>query len=150
MPPVDSSLMLADSLITPEIEKKAKDSIINLIFNTGNEDFINALREFHINVDSIIQTRNISSDYKLIVSIAPNPASTIAYINYDLVKDSKVEIHLINLIGQDVSQFIETYNRDQIVGSYKIAINAGQMTPGLYIVNIKINNNVFSKKISIL
>jgi len=136
--------------LTPEREKYMFDSMVNLIIAAGNEDMINYLRQMGVNVDSFIQGQDNSQLFPLIVNLYPNPTNGAAYLEYTLIKDSKVVIQFTNALGQDLNSYIEPYKQEQPPGNYKITLNSDMLPSGFYIVSIKIDNHTFSKKLSVL
>ncbi|MCF8449734.1 MAG: T9SS type A sorting domain-containing protein [Taibaiella sp.] len=159
MPPPDSSLMLADSLITDSMEVAYIDSLVGAIIDSGNEDAINLLRRWGVNVDSIMlaekgkgnsQSTLGDNFISLFIDVFPNPATDMAYIKYKLVDKSTVDIKINNSIGIDYSYAIEPYIRDQEPDDYKIGINTNKLPKGLYVLTMKIGGIIHSKKLSVL
>jgi len=111
---------------------------------------INYLRQMGVNVDSFIQGQDNSQLFPLIVNLYPNPTNGAAYLEYTLIKDSKVVIQFTNALGQDLNSYIEPYKQEQPPGNYKITLNSDMLPSGFYIVSIKIDNHTFSKKLSVL
>ena len=77
----------------------------------------------------------------------PNPINSTAKINFELIKTSHTEINLFNVKGQLVKN-IE--NRFYQKGKHFCSINSLGLNSGVYIINLKSDSLIKSKKITIL
>jgi len=73
----------------------------------------------------------------------PNPFNPVTSISYALPQASNVELNVYNLNGQLVQSFV---NGRLDKGIHKAEFNAEDMTSGLYIYNLKVDNKVVSSK----
>lgn len=78
--------------------------------------------------------------------VYPNPANSIANVEFTLTENSSVSIELINAIGQVVSS---QQLGNVSVGKQKVELNVSVLNEGLYFVNVITNNNKIIRKISV-
>jgi len=79
------------------------------------------------------------------LTIHPNPANDILYINYSILKRSVVETRLLNIKGQVVYQS----RSENVSGKYNKQINIKDFTNGIYFLQFITNIAVINKKIII-
>lgn len=75
----------------------------------------------------------------------PNPAKTNAVLAVDLRNTSKMEITVMNLVGQSV----KSVKAEGQVGNNTVNIDLNGLSKGVYMVNVKIDNAVSTKKLII-
>ncbi len=80
------------------------------------------------------------------INLYPNPASETVTLTYTLSKTSKVSIELYDMFGKRQSFFTAT----KTAGSYQYTIDVTGVRAGLYLVNLDIDGNKISKKISVV
>ncbi|MDF2437617.1 MAG: hypothetical protein K0Q95_1993 [Bacteroidota bacterium] len=78
------------------------------------------------------------------LSVYPNPVSDNANIEYTIDVDSKIELSVYNVIGDQI-MLIE--NKEQSAGTYNYKVNMSGISTGVYFVKLKINNTSTVKKI---
>jgi hypothetical protein len=99
----------------------------------------NACKPFTTGIEKV--NAQISS-----ILVYPNPASSVANVEFTLAQGSKVTIEMINAIGQTVStQFLGSLS----IGDQKVTLDINALSKGLYFVNIITDNNKISRKISV-
>ncbi len=76
----------------------------------------------------------------------PNPFAASTTISYSLNHASSIEIKLIDLIGNRVA-VIESGNK--MSGSYKTEFDASSVSSGIYLLQLRTDNKVFTKKLVI-
>jgi PKD repeat protein len=76
----------------------------------------------------------------------PNPFSSNTTISYSINKDASVELSILDLLGNKVAA-IEAGNRSS--GSYKVNWNSEGVADGMYLLQLKVNNMVSTKKLMI-
>ena len=81
------------------------------------------------------------------LSIYPNPAQESANINYTLENNSNVSIEVYSLLG---SKVFETTPTTQNVGEQNFILHTASLEEGIYFVNLKINNETITKKITVI
>ena len=73
----------------------------------------------------------------------PNPASGSATLKIDLNDNNKVELSVLNLVGQVVKQS----STNAQIGENNIQFDLNGLSSGIYLVNVKIGNTVATKKL---
>ena len=80
------------------------------------------------------------------VNVYPNPISTNATVNFNLVESNNVVIEVVNAIGQLVS----TNNLGKLsIGEQNYSIDASNLNNGLYFINIRVGDKSVVRKVSI-
>lgn len=79
--------------------------------------------------------------------IYPNPAQESANIKYTLDNNSTVSIEVFSLLG---TMIFETTPSIQSVGEQKFQLNTASLEEGIYLVNLKINTETITKKITVI
>jgi len=80
------------------------------------------------------------------VNIYPNPINESAQIEFTLLEQSTVSVGLFDLLGK---KLISVYNGSMAAGSQNLVLHTDQLETGVYFVNIEVNGNVTSKKVSV-
>jgi hypothetical protein len=80
-------------------------------------------------------------------SIFPNPASPNPSVNYSLSTPSSVNIKVYNVLGKELQQVV---NEDQEAGKHQAGIDTEKLAAGIYFLQIRLNNQVESKKMMVL
>ena len=107
---------------------------LNTVDNTSHSD-VNSIN------DLIIKRVNTMN-----VNIFPNPMSNEINISYLLSNDCLVEISIYDLSGKQISLLI---NEKQFKGEYIIRKNIGNIQSGTYLVTIRGQEFITTKKITI-
>jgi len=81
------------------------------------------------------------------VNIFPNPAHANTNISFKLDQQSEVQVEVYSLVGALV---YETPLHTQNSGEHTIQINTTSLEEGVYFVNLKINENIITKKITVI
>ncbi|MCK5789063.1 MAG: Omp28-related outer membrane protein, partial [Chlamydiia bacterium] len=81
------------------------------------------------------------------VTIYPNPITSNAQIEFNLIEQSEVTIDIYNILGKKIQQL---QDGTMASGLQKVQINTDNLDGGIYFVNITINNNTISKKVNII
>jgi subtilisin-like proprotein convertase family protein len=77
----------------------------------------------------------------------PNPFNPSTTISYSLPKASNVKLTIYNLLGQEVTTLVNSFNQ---AGKHLINFNALNLASGVYIYSIKADGFVSSKKLILL
>ncbi|NPD46365.1 MULTISPECIES: Omp28-related outer membrane protein [unclassified Lentimicrobium] len=111
--------------ITSELEDE-----VNIIFLAGDPTGI------HTNYEKVNH-----------ISIYPNPTYNNAQLTFSLVEKSNVQLSIYNVIGSLIMELpTELLN----AGEQNIEINTTSLEEGIYFVNLNINNEIITKKITVL
>ena len=79
------------------------------------------------------------------LSIYPNPYKNDAVIDYDLVKNSNVNIQITDILGNIVGE--KQYYQE--IGNHKIAVSDlnNNIINGIYFINLRVGNKIYNYKI---
>jgi hypothetical protein len=81
-----------------------------------------------------------------IIALFPNPGNGITQLGYQLHSSAKVELIVMNTLGETL------IHRDlgiQQAGVQQASFDAGELAGGLYLVNLVIDNKVYTKKLNV-
>jgi hypothetical protein len=81
-----------------------------------------------------------------IVSVYPNPANTTAIINIKLVKESKVDISVVDASGRKA---LGNIHRNLNAGSNQVKLDVSSLLNGIYMVEVNKNNTKTIQKLII-
>jgi PKD repeat protein len=74
----------------------------------------------------------------------PNPFNESTVINYYISKDANVELYVMDLLGNVISTIDNTRKQS---GNYNVTWNASDVANGMYILQMKVNDQLIIKKI---
>jgi len=103
----------------------------------------------------ILNANNVISGYvgvkeekqNVKVNVYPNPFTVSANVEFSLVKPSVVKIDVCNFLGEIVySEAARKYSS----GTNKIQINSGNLGNGVYLVKLTIDNQTYTRKVSVV
>jgi hypothetical protein len=77
----------------------------------------------------------------------PNPFNPLTAIKYDLPKDSRVNLKVFNILGQEVTTLV---NEEQKAGYRSVQWNASNVASGVYFYRIQAGDFIASKKLLLL
>ncbi|MCF6171694.1 MAG: T9SS type A sorting domain-containing protein [Bacteroidales bacterium] len=80
------------------------------------------------------------------ISVYPNPVTQYAVIDFRLNSESMVNIALFDMLGRSVLPLFEGKMNS---GQQKIRMNVSGLNEGIYFVRFRLNNEVFTQKISL-
>jgi hypothetical protein len=80
------------------------------------------------------------------LSIYPNPAISVANVTLDLNEEANVTISIVNTLGQNVY----TNALGNVNGTQNVQINTADLNEGIYLVNVTVNGNTTTQRISII
>jgi hypothetical protein len=78
-------------------------------------------------------------------SIYPNPAQNSATLKLNLTGTSKVQVNVLNTVGQ----IVKTTEAQGQIGTNSINLDLSGLASGIYLVNIKADNASATKKLII-
>ncbi len=77
----------------------------------------------------------------------PNPFNPSTVIRFDLPKAGNVVLNIYDILGRRVAQLI---NKKLRAGNYKFTWNASNLSTGVYLYQLKVNNRIITKKMLLL
>lgn len=104
---------------------------------TANDNISTASKTLTVVVKPKVTTSIDANDIRKLYSFYPNPSSGI--FNLELSHNGKAEISILTIHGKIV------YNNS--IGLGQCVIDLGEVSPGLYILNIRIGNSIVTEKI---
>ena len=81
------------------------------------------------------------------VSNFPNPFSESTIIHFDIPESGNVRLSVYNLLGEETALIL---NEKKEKGNYSTGFNASNLSPGMYILQLKLNDKYTEKKINIV
>ncbi len=96
--------------------------------------------------DVKLETYSEINSYKLYQNY-PNPFNPTTNITYSLQEDSKVQIKIYDILGREVAELV---NEQKPAGFYETTFDGSELTSGVYIYKIQVNDFVTSKKMILL
>jgi len=126
-------------------------STYNLSLNSGNTT-INGL-DFKVGakyINPIGSVTGISSDRSVAenkISLFPNPTKQNAFIEYELTQSASVRIDLYDVLGNKVKVISENALEEK--NKHQHFINIENLSAGIYLVKLKINNSYTTLKLII-
>ncbi len=80
------------------------------------------------------------------LQVYPNPVSAITTASFYLVNPDNVSLNLYNIFGQQVWNHQPGYLG---AGEHQVKIDAGNLTPGVYILQMATGNKIYTRKITV-
>jgi len=122
---------------------KVLNSSTQVIWEGENDFGYQASAEFAFDELMAIDQLPISSE----ISVYPNPIIDHAQVDFTLIEQSTVSVDIFNILGKKI---ITVYNGRMTAGAQSIQININDLDKGIYFVNIEIDGQVMSKKVTVL
>ncbi|HMD14636.1 MAG TPA: T9SS type A sorting domain-containing protein, partial [Bacteroidota bacterium] len=90
-------------------------------------------------ITSVVETpRELPKQFSLAQNY-PNPFNPGTTINFELPKESRVQLQLYNLLGQNVLNIL---NETRPAGVYEVLVNAGNLSSGVYFYRLEATSMV--------
>ncbi len=77
----------------------------------------------------------------------PNPFNSVTNIIYQLSKSGLVQLKVFDLLGSEVAILV---NEVKSVGSYEVSFDSSNLSSGVYIYSLRVNNFVQNNKMTLL
>ena len=87
-----------------------------------------------------------SENTELSITNYPNPVSSTTTVSYSLPESGKVNIKLFSIIGEEISELL---NSDVEAGNHNLKFDAGSISQGVYILKIELNGQIKTHLFSI-
>jgi len=137
---------LVDNVEQIDIENAPAGTYTLTISHKGS--LFNALQDYSlivtgVNLSSTLSVDEFENDSDFLVW--PNPASEILNFKFNSINDQDVNVNLVDIQGRLILKQSVINNSNKISGTIK----TGQLTSGIYFLNIKQGNATMNKKIII-
>ncbi len=76
------------------------------------------------------------------ISLFPNPATNDLNVSFELVKKSNVTFNMVNLLGQSINEYSNTFNAGQNTATFSI----NDLPAGIYFLNITTEEGAIQRK----
>jgi len=86
------------------------------------------------------------SDAASAFSVYPNPAHDVAFVNFNIEKITFAKIEIYNLMGEKV---LSSESREFTPGNHQVKFSLGELSQGVYFVNLKSRKSIKTLKISV-
>lgn len=124
------------------IDNVSKAHVVVMIINAATGEILNAGKTTITDPSASIE--DLENTYAL--SVYPNPTNGNAHITFDLNAAQTVEINVTDALGNVVSAFDAT---QMPAGQQEVNFNASALSSGIYFVNLKVNGQVITKRLSV-
>ncbi|WKZ68335.1 MAG: T9SS type A sorting domain-containing protein [Melioribacteraceae bacterium] len=85
-------------------------------------------------------------DYDLVQNY-PNPFNPTTTIKYQIPKSGHVKLRVYDILGREVTTLVNEYLED---GRYEAVFNANELSSGVYIYRLEVNDFITSKKMMLV
>ncbi|MBK8854784.1 MAG: T9SS type A sorting domain-containing protein [Saprospiraceae bacterium] len=129
------------SFTIPEGMNVEKFNIVPVLMNAGGyvnaalSTYDEAIANGYVNAEDVIVENSISA--------FPNPSNDMVSIDFSTKKPSDVTISLSDITGK----VIESKLISNLSGEYTLPVNVSTWNPGMYIITIRSNDQIITKKI---
>lgn len=125
------------------------DEINDISLDAYNQLWIGTDRGLNVyHPDGKVSNEEVLSIVDNKFSVFPNPIRQQATIEFTLEQNQTVELGIYNLKGQLVKSIIN--DEIQMAGEHQINFEKGDLTNGVYFVNLRVNNQIQTIKVLVL
>lgn len=78
--------------------------------------------------------------------VFPNPAVDMTNVQFNLTEAANVTVEVFNVYGQ----IVFSDNMGEVNGMQNVEVSTANLESGMYIVNINVNGNILSKRVSVV
>jgi hypothetical protein len=110
-------------------------------------DYANVETKYEDKAVTVQVNSNIMETDFTVGAAYPNPFNPTAVIPFELTKDARVQASVYDLVGQEVKALV---NGNFSAGSHELQINGKNMTTGIYLVKVVIDNTANIQKIALM
>lgn len=118
-----------------------KDTVV--VGTQSQSLYYQALKDLAVSVgkiDRIPETFTLYQNY-------PNPFNPSTTISFDVPKESPVQLHIYNILGQEIEVLL---NREVSAGRYSVRWDASKYSSGMYFYRLRSGSSVQSRKLILL
>ena len=77
----------------------------------------------------------------------PNPMNPTTTIRYRIPKVGNVTLKIFDMLGAEVATLVSKYQSE---GNYEVNFNASELSSGVYLYQLRVNNFIATKKMILL
>lgn len=77
----------------------------------------------------------------------PNPFNSFTILEYSTAAESRVVLKLFDVLGREILELID---QNQNKGTYRVTLEAGSLSSGIYILVLRTNVGMLQRKIILL
>lgn len=123
---------------------RAPDGTID---NAGSATFAKAIDNgfvagSEITVENPVATSNLEQ-IDALIKMYPNPAQNFTNVILNLKESKEIQLEVMDLTGKTIT----SKNYGQLNGGQQITISTSNLSPGIYLVNVKVDSKVISKRL---
>ena len=112
----------------------------SLIYENNDFEGSEELVQFSVDIVSIDENEAIKG-----FAVSPNPFKDFTHVSFTLEKSQQVDMKVYNMIGEVIyAEGTKEYGP----GQNTIVIDGKQMQAGIYFINMKIGENMYTKKVT--
>lgn len=152
--PITPVIVNSQNLIFNSLENLCTDQIImtgsiyyytvTAVYNNGESMPSN---EVSVNLtDVLLVDDKVPNEYFLFQNY-PNPFNSTTAIRYQITNAGKVILKVYDIFGKEISTLINGF---QNVGIYKVSLNAGNLSSGIYFYKLETNSYIKTKKMTLM
>lgn len=144
----DTTISAIDSSLTMETELPSKQKLFWRMqaSNIGGTSDWSKTRSFIPLIPPEKKSEFDGLDYTLEQNY-PNPFNPVTYIRYSIPEGTRVQIKVLNMLGQTVATLVDDYKP---AGWHTVTFDASKLSSGFYIYRIKAGEYSASKKLSLV
>ncbi|MGN8224647.1 T9SS type A sorting domain-containing protein [Gracilimonas sp. BCB1] len=144
----DSSFSARDSSLSFEDDLPSEKALFWRMqaSNIGGDSDWSEIRSFSAVRKSSKKADFTNFEYKLEQNY-PNPFNPVTYIQYSIPEATRVEIEVLNMLGQQVATLVDDYKS---AGWHTVTFDASKLSSGFYIYRIKTKGFTTSRKLSLV
>jgi len=108
--------------------------------NFTKTDLVTDVKDISVNSNSVPEGYALGQNY-------PNPFNPSTVINFSIPESGLVTLKVFNMLGQEVAELV---NDVKSAGSYSASFDATELTTGIYVYTIHVDNFVATKKMMLI
>lgn len=102
-----------------------------------NSDLFNM--EYSVLLTDDLNAGVINLDLHTKMELYPNPATSVQTLSFDLSRETKLEVSLVDLKGKEI---MEVFNGNTEAGKTTFQIDVSNLSDGLYVYKIKLDHEI--------
>jgi hypothetical protein len=123
------------------------DELIGVLFYSfSNYKLVPRKGDDFVGFTSIEENAQVVTEYSISQNY-PNPFNPVTTIAYSLPQSGFVNLKIYNILGQEIKSLV---NMDQASGNYKVIFDASNLSSGVYLYQINVNEYQVTKKMILM